>query len=333
MVASSQVKRREALLNEYKGNLYEFLVASQIARQRQIESAFMKGIPSDFYAMLGQQEGFIREFYPELLRDLPQLAQGLGKQIQERFEGELIELRIMGKSAAGEANTEYGEGDILGVFSDGSTVPVSVKLSKTGAFVNTKSAGVKSFLSKYFGSFEPCASLQEKLTKEFDREFETMAYTLHEKAGVEFDLGFQNWVDAGFSQLPGELPSDLRPIFLDSLYRVNNMLFESLQSLACQDQEKFIASVWPLLGYTRMDIVQATTFYKSATHGYALDFHSVESAKHVNGKLRFIELRNRDNSASFDVVFEDRILQVRLKAMNKFTGKGFKVNCAVKVLS
>lgn len=326
---SAGAKRAEALLNEYKGNIYEYLVASELARSGGDLAAFMKSVPQGFYGMLEQQESFIREFYPRLLTDLPVLAQGLASKIAATLRPAPFQVQIVGKSAAAFGGADFGEADIVVLFENGSRVPVSVKLSKAQAFVNTKSAGIKSFVGKYFKVFPECAQAQEDLGAFFDREFDSMAYALHEKAGIEFDSEFSEWSAAGLSRLPGELPQDLREIFLQALYNVNNKLYEILLSFKNSNDKLFALCLGPLTGYSRNDLVQAATFYRSAGDGYKLDSHVVELACDFDGK-KPRELVNREGTSSFDVVFDDRILQIRLKAMNRFTSKGFKVNCAVK---
>lgn len=323
-----RTKRTEALLNEYKGNIYEYLVAAELARAGDCAADFMKNLGGGFYRMLEQQEAFIREYYPVLLHDLPVLAQGLAKTIREQLPPDYQRVRLIGKSAAtGEGG--FGEADALVACPDGSRVPVSVKLSRDQAHVNTKSAGVKSFISKYFGPFSACLRAQEELASSFDREYRTMAYALHEAAGVEYDEDFANWEQDGRSKLPGELSAELREIFLKALYRVNNELYGYLSGFFEEDPEKFLSALRPLIGFSRGDIIQAATFYRPKDGGYSLERHVAEGPKSLES-LRVLELRNRPESSSFDIVFNDRVLQIRLKAMNKFTSKGFKVNCAVK---
>lgn len=325
-------KRSEALLNEYKGNLYEFLVAHHLARALSVEASFMRSITPDFYSMLAQQESFIREYYPKLLIDLPKLAEGLSLELASKIresKEKVCGIELVGKAAAGMGAEAYGEGDFLVIMEGASPWPISVKLSKAQAYVNTKSAGVKSFLSKYFGAHKSCSRLQEELNEFFDREFDSMAFALHDLAGIDYDQGFENWKNSGLSQLPGELDPQMRKVFLGFLYKVSNKLFESLDIFHAQEPSQFIQSLDPLIGYSRKDIIQASTFYRASADGYELFGHSIENANALEG-AKLEQLVNREETSSFDIEFTDRTLQIRLKAMNRFTGKGFKVNCAVK---
>ncbi|MEX0798132.1 MAG: hypothetical protein WD025_01730 [Bacteriovoracaceae bacterium] len=322
-------KRREALLNEYKGNIYEFLVAQNLSQIHGVESSFIKNIGQDFYEMLSQQESYIREYYPWLLSDLPLLARGMALEIDKSLKSPLAHVKMIGK-ASSSLKDNYGEEDILAVYDNSSLAPISLKLSKAGAFVNTKSAGVKSFLKKYFHNFPNIEQHQLRVSDLFDRQYELMSYSLQEAAGMEPDGKFENWKMAGATELPGELSPELRERFLETLRQVNNILFETLLEMANKDQDMFLKNLKPLLGRTRDDMLQATTFYERQKERYALQSHIVESGTGEKDSLEFLELKNREAATSFDIVFADRILQIRLKAMNKFTSKGFKINCAVK---
>lgn len=327
----SASKRTEALLNEYKGNLYEFLTGHHLARLNGIESNFMSKLREDFFTMLSQQEAFIREYYPWLLIDLSNLAQGLGEEIQNSLDSTLEEVLIVGKTNAADKEHEMGEADLLLKLKNSADAFVSVKLSKAGSFVNTKSAGIKSFLDKYFSKFKQAESAQREFSLYFDKRYQAMAYELCDKAAVAPSETFEEWRENGLSELPGELSPELRAVFLNGLYDISNYLFKTLHSLNEAEPELFKQSLLPLIGYSRSDMIQATTFYKNTKENYKLDCHRVENApKNTMGELVIEKLVNRPETSSFDVVFSDRILQIRVKAMNKFTGKGFKVNCAVK---
>ncbi|MCO4755001.1 MAG: hypothetical protein KC478_11010, partial [Bacteriovoracaceae bacterium] len=307
----SASKRTEALLNEYKGNLYEFLTAQRLARVNGIESQFIQTLREDFFVMLSQQEAFIREYYPWLLEDLPILALGLGDQIQSELDSKIIKVEIVGKASASDKEGDVGEADLLVELENTKQALVSVKLSKTGAFVNTKSAGVKSFLGKYFRDCFEIDSIQKQFSDYFDKRYQTMAYELCDMAGVTPSESFDSWRDQGLSELPGELAHEFRQVFLNSLYDVSNKLFEHLESLSKIDSNLFTRCLFALLGYSRVDIIQATSFYKAKDQHYELDYHRVENGL---GELsqNFIRLENRPRSSSFDIVFSDRILQIRL---------------------
>ena len=60
-----KTKNSQALLNEYKGNVFEFLVANSLARQYEILPKFLNSIEDSFYSILEQQQLFIHQYYPD----------------------------------------------------------------------------------------------------------------------------------------------------------------------------------------------------------------------------------------------------------------------------
>lgn len=322
-------KRKESLLNEYKGNLYEFLVARELSQKYQIEAEFIRRLRPDFQQMLAQQEAFVREYYPELLIDLPRLAKGLADKLSECLPESPTGLTLIGKAASGEE--AQGEADILLSFENVEDVPISVKLSKAQAFVNTKSAGIKSFIKKYFGAFEGNEEAQEMFSSFFDREFDRFSRAVHDSQGVEYSEDFDHWKSEGLTQLPGELGPEERAIFLGLISSVSNRLFEIVTEFYEKAPAQFAFCLRPCLGHSVDGLWQAATFYKTKGQNYELFSHEVERLDQGSG-LKLVSAKNRADTSSFDLVFEDRVLQIRIKAMNRFTGKGFKVNCAVKRL-
>ncbi len=61
-------KRKEALLNECKGNLYEFLVARQIAQDFGLEADFIRlpwaGLPAHALSTRGLYKRILSRFAP-----------------------------------------------------------------------------------------------------------------------------------------------------------------------------------------------------------------------------------------------------------------------------
>lgn len=315
--------RVEALLNEYKGNLYEFLVASSLARSFNLELDFLKSLTADFQKMLAQQEQFIREYYPKLLIDLPELANGLVNNLN--FTN-IIKLQIMGKAALAANDDRFSEGDIL-VFSDDQTIPISIKICKANSYVNTKSGGMKSFFKKYFSSPKE----QEVLNAKIDAILDQQLYELYEEYNLEIDSKFDNWTFAGLPSLPGQLEGNSRDIYLCSLYKLNEIIYDGVKSIFEKSPQLFLKGIYSLIGFSSFNIVQATTFYQNKDGHYHLNQHLVETINEDRYKIEDIKLGELNkNKTSFDIYFPDRTLQLRIKAMNKFTSKSYKINCSVK---
>ena len=79
-----------------------------------------------------------------------------------------------------------------------------------------------------------------------------MSQELYQKRQLHFDGSWdKQWSQSGLSELPGELPSSLRPIVHDHYRRVMVQLDEILWELYQRNQETFKLCLFPLLGFTR----------------------------------------------------------------------------------
>jgi hypothetical protein len=320
------VKSSEALLNEYKGNLFEFLVALDLSKRYSLLSEFYDSISGDFHSMLSQQEEFIRSYYPHLVIELPRMAKDLADKIAQKIPKDISLIELVGKSAA--SNKDVGEADIICRNKEKSFY-LSIKLSKENAYVNTKSAGIKSFISKYFSSFTQSQEDQEVLSSYFDQRFEMFSRDLHDQCDIDYDSHFNSWTLEAMPRLPGALKGKSREIYLAFIYDINNMIFDLLNKYAQYDSKGFIASLFPLMGQSRSDIISAIVFYKSKNKDLSFQSHVFTSYIESSDGL---VLKNNKETSSFEINLNSVHIQIRLKCMNKFTSKSFKVNCAVKHL-
>lgn len=320
--------RTEALLNEYKGNLYEFLVASSMAKKFKIELDFLNSLTPDFQKMLSQQEQFIREYYPYLLKDLPLLSTGLTEQIvDELVIKKISKVQIVGKAAMAANDERFQEGDVLLYGDNNKIIPVSIKICKANSFVNTKSAGLKSFFSKYFNENGAQVILNSKVDKILDQQL----YDLYELAGLDIDTSFDNWINADLPTLPGALEKSYRQIYLKSLYQINKIIYETFKQILEKKSASTLSAISSLIGFGSIDIIQATTFYRNTGDKYEVYEQVVESSGKDMYNFENIKLSKfKDYKTSFDIILPDRTLQIRIKAMNKFTSKSYKINCSVK---
>ncbi len=332
---SSQA-REQALLSEYKGNLFEFLIAKSLANKLNLEMHFLTSLPAGFSEMLRIQESFIREFYPFLLTDLPVLAEKLSDELIKILKlktSKITDIVIVGKSALAAQNTTFGEADII-LKSNKKFFPISLKLSKENAFVNTKSAGLKSFFSKYF------VELDEKhlnqIQKEFNQNVEffisEFANEVHRNHDLSFNGNFDEWLSLGLPSLSGELNEKDREIYKELLYKINDCLYENVKTIFSKYSDSVAKCLWPLLGYSDKEVIQATSYYKSSKESYTHYKSVVELLESTIDSSGVFKLGDRKKTAAnFDILAKDRTLQLRVKAMNKFTSKSFKINCSVKI--
>ena len=64
--SSNVLTQKEALFNEVKGSLFEYLVAKEIAKSIGDELGFQSLIDPNYLNVLGQQDRMVRQFYPEM---------------------------------------------------------------------------------------------------------------------------------------------------------------------------------------------------------------------------------------------------------------------------
>lgn len=326
-IKNSDVKI-QALVNEYKGNLFEYLVAHKIALDFGIESQFISSISDNYRDQLIEYEYWLRNNEIELLRKIPSLANRVVCEVKNHVLFDVKEVFLLGKVSAPLSDKLYKEADILLKGID-KLFPISLKLCKSHAYVNTKSGGVKSFIKKYFSSFLEAENLQNDLNSYIDLEFNKMAHDLHSYADLNFTGSFtKEWTENGFSELPGELPENMRVRLLKFYQNVIQRMYKLIVPLS-SDRKKFKQSLAPLVGRGREDIFQITCFHKSSTKENYL-FDSLDVSTQNDGIENYNILELRDDVSFFEIEIGKKKLQIRVKPMNKFTAPSMKVNCSVK---
>jgi len=238
-------------------------------------------------------------------------------------------VKVIGKQMASE--TELGgfnEADII----IGSTkdLNLSLKFNKYSSYVNTKSAGIKSFFYKYFSLFEDYSKeAQLKFNELWDVEFETFAIEMHKEANIEYTNSFESWSRLRDDLLPGQLDGIYKDILHNFYGVINTEVARILREFYQKDNSKFIKSLMSLLGFTNNKIIQVCFYYNNTNNNYiekSIILHTFEDVySMLDGDLAF-----KVNRTNLDI-YNDRLkLQIRLKPMNTFTQKCYKINCAVK---
>ena len=331
--------QKEAILNECKGNLFEFLVAQSLASRSKLEDHFLLNLPDDFKMRLSSYEELIRIHEPKLLIKLPELSRLTVSSIWEKLQFDNIEFtqwKVIGKIMATNDNELWNETDIVGSFHCKAGLEkhlaLSIKLSKDHSYTNTKSAGVKSFLTKYFGNFNELAvDLQSELNNIVNESFLMMGHQLYLMNDLEFKGSFDaEWRNI-HSELPGELPIEMRSFVHQNYHRVALKLAGILAELKQSNQQLFFESLSALCGFSHPEIIQVSCFHqdyelKEITVKNYNDFFSAEKVKNDYTLKEVKEL-----GSSVDIIFGDVILQLRVKPMNKFTTPAYKINCSIKV--
>lgn len=321
----------EALLNEEKGNLFEFIVAQILSRQYSIEAQFYLGLNENLKSNMASYEESIRSTHPELIPLLSHLASSTANTLYLHLQQKNLQLEnifLIGKITANFEKDEWHESDLVLKTTEGALIPISLKLSKENSFTNTKSAGAKSFIEKYFKDFSESAKFQLELNKEIDQSFLQMAHRLYQLASLPFNGKFdQSWKDK-WSELPGELPSEFREVIFINYNRVASLIHKQLDYLLSIDNEKFIAALAPLCGMGDLNLIQVSCYHQQ---------HSLKSIKIKEFNDFFAESTSvtignlKNQMSSFDIYWGNIALQIRVKPMNKFTTPSYKINCSIKM--
>lgn len=319
--------KREALFNEIKGSLFEYLVAQELSVRYGVELNFLRALPPQYQTVLAQQDRMTRELYPELVTMLPLWTQQVAEAFQRKFPGlTLKNIELTGQF--GHLSEGQRETDFVLQTSE-SNFPVSLKLNKRSSAVNTKSGGIKSFLTEYFPG--PVAVAEQAQFSIFvDTSFAALHTELHETAGLAVTDGWEEWKKHGLSELPGELSPELSAC-LHRFYAVlGHSLRLSLQKVAAASPEVFAAGLQRLVGVGLTDLVQVICFHDLNGKSPEKTQVVIHPASEAIERVKEVEWLPAREVSFFTLKLRDWELHIRIKPMNKFTTTAIKINCAVK---
>lgn len=337
------VKQKEAFINEYKGHLFEFLVAYNMATAFNIQNKFYQTFSSSQMSTLKIYEKEIFYKDKELFFQLKELASIVAQKVmmylQAKKKSSVKDIYLIGKMVEG-GKKKWGEGDILLISENQKQLPISLKLCKDNAFINTKNAGVRSFLKKYFYFTE--ASLgQDELNERHAFFYAEMAKKMHLKAKLPEQISFGgDWERAGFSKLPGELSRDMRQILFEYYHQIIQEIYHYLKGFQKESSKLLASSLLPLCGLDQKDLLQVMCTYdnikkvleeKRQRYHFKKIYinHYADVKEKCLSRDYQIEIP-QDNLSSFEVVWDFLRLQIRVKPMNRFTDRSVKINCSIK---
>ena len=325
--------QKEALINEIKGNLFEYLVAKNIACHYKVEKDFVKGFSGELRERLTFYQQWLLREDSQLYHRLFALSEAAARALLPRLPQVIDRVRVIGKIAGASHDQTWREGDIL-LYGEKELVPVSLKLCKECSFVNTKSGGVKSFLLKYFPDLPECEKWQSKLIAAVEHNFSRMIHELYDSADLEFTGSFDGqWEKTGLGELPGALPKELAVIVGKYYSRVIGVIHQAFVDFHQKAEKQFIDSLYPLLGFGESRIIQVVCFHTGTSHGhdrYALAKVSIRDFAQLKSLRKISIMPLRPYISSFEMKIGRMDLQIRLKPMNKFTVPALKVNCSVR---
>lgn len=331
-------KISQAFINEFKGNLFEFLCAQNLSQKFGVENSFLNSLSPVFLNNLSAYEKQIRNMEPELIEKLRKAAKYFGESafgfIEAKELGELQKIEVLGKinkSLQQDRGNQNHEGDILLDFGDQQKF-ISLKLCKQNSFVNTKSAGAYSIFKTYFPQATNLIILQNHFSETIQSEFTSLIKDLYDIKGLRFTGDFDNqWVESGYSELPGDQERDVRERIHQYYYRCLQDLFSSIVNLyKNQDENVFRNGLLGLCGFSNQNLIQVKCFH--VLHDVVeVDFLDYNSMKE---NLEEIEiLTSESKKSSLEISCKDLLVQLRIKPMNKFTVPGLKVNCSMRKLN
>lgn len=325
--------QKEALINEYKGNLFEYLVANMTARNLGLESSFLQSFGGEEKQRLQTYESWLRENDRPCLMALPALAQQTAARLCQHLEKDdrsFQNVLVIGKKWGAQNRGSWDEADLLLVDTSRQVQGVSLKLCKGHAYVNTKSGGARSFIEKYFRPFENAAHLQKQINQQLDQSFVQMGQELYQRAQLgDFPGRFDHsWIEAGLSELPGELPEEYRLVVQASYAEVISQIHQAMIGLQENDKNLFTQCLHSLLGFGNAQIWQLMCFYRGDYEFSHCEFESDVDSFFRDDQVLIHELK--PELGSFEIEIGDIILQIRVKPMNKFTASAHKINCSLK---
>jgi len=301
---------KEAYLNAYKGSLLEYLVVLEFAKKFGVFNKFINSLDPSYKIQLQSYELAIRNSDRNLLNQLGLIAKRLCLTYLEKLQPEKVHTILL------TAQSHESEADLILMGSK--EYKISIKLCKFKSYINTKSAGAKSFFKKYFMD----TLTQDKFNKELEISFEHFARSMFDHHDLEYVSGFENWPEE-LSELPGELSVDERVIYENYMKKISFKFYEFFKiSLTSPVQ------LTSLLGFSSIDIVHLICFH-SGTDEYQISEVLVDTFHEF---IEFNYLSEPVDKFSFEISIGEKILQVRCKPMNKFSAPSLKINCSVKYL-
>ena len=312
--------------------MFEYLVGLELAKSIQAEATYLSSIDSELINRLRSYEDWLWQNDPDLAEQLPQLAKRCSSHLLENYKSDFKKVLLVGKIAGGSHDETVGEADLLLIDQADKSISISLKLCRKGAYVNTKSAGVRSFLAKYFESIPNIGLAQERLSLVLDHSFKDFARQLHSRHDLDASEKFsKEWLEAELPVLPGALEQVDQELLYEHYFRVIQVIHETLCEAHEKSPHEFNQSLASILGFNDSSLLQLTCYHQEIDkRKYQLSYCELvnfSQRKEQLDQATFIAPQPKQASMTIQYPFGN--LQIRVKPMNKFTSPALKINCSV----
>jgi hypothetical protein len=335
----NQEKHIQQSMNEWKGHLFEYLVAEYVTHQALSPLLFYKRLSPSLMLILQRYQQLLQGQNQFLYQRLPLWAQQTGELmchlIHQRKE--IIEsVEWIGKQDQKDLS-RHEEADLLLFLKDQAQAPYSLKLCRFNSYVNTKNGGVKSFFQRFF-SYAWNDQKQKDFEESLDLFYQQLTQRLmalsrdtedgHEEEDLSLD---QYWERNQRGHLPGDLEGEEKMWVHHWYHEVISFIYQQISWIFAQDQWQLQRneSLLSLMGREQKDLWQVFAFHG----GEFQDLKKILLMDNMAYKkeMKHITLRPlRVGKSFFEVAFTTLRLQIRVKPMNRFTSQALKVNCSVK---
>jgi|GEM_PF-5213915 len=343
--------------NEAKGLLFEYLVAFYFSLSQADSKNFLtvESLPQVLKKRLEDYESFLRQYNLELLKKLDNYARQMAEYLREYLEkrgylGRKDDFQIClekEKKSWREADFFiYSYGPLDGTLKKiKQEIPIGLKLTQQGAWVNTKSGGMQSFFTTYFSNFSDSTEIQKKINQESALHHKVMQEKLlefhrgesptEETTGWEWEKDFYSEEkikkeikeETQISQLPGQLPKELKKIVLSYYEFLTFLLSSHLQELYKQSPAKFLENLLPLMGFSRPDLWRVMALVSRSQQELSFNISHGKDILLKENNLLFIPKKH-----SLEIQLEENcLLQIRPKPMRSYLTPSFKINCSLKI--
>ncbi|MBI2522076.1 MAG: hypothetical protein HYV97_16785 [Bdellovibrio sp.] len=337
------IAQNEALINELKGALFEYLVAEELSHFDHPPCSCK--IAPELSDRLLLYESWLRNHDLGLIVFMPTVAGQVARAIREYLPEHLKEIEVVGKIAGASGQKDLHESDLVvharnhqGQEQD---FFIGLKFCKASSFVNTKSGGGQTFLARYFGVFPESTRYQQEFNADLERAYLMMGQKLYDESGLgaqgyDFKGHFgPEWLEAGYPELPGQLPAKMHESVLQYYQMAIHSLYDKIVRLAKTAPQLFTDSLYPIVGFGARNLIQAIVFVDAkqveGKKQYSLNNFKIHTQKDVMAEFDDMQMVPlRQEISSFEILLKSWRLQIRMKPMNKFTVPGLKVNCSVK---